>query len=860
LVATLALAAAGCDLASSIYPPGYEDAGAAGAAGRMPVRPKPPKTKGDSGWPAVDAGMPAYDAGKDPGEADGGAPVDVNADTFGITANGKLVAFERASGALASAVPITGLADGETILGADIRPSNGKLYALSSQARLYVVDLTTGAATVDSTLKADPADLSDPFAGLRGTRFGVDWNPVPDRLRIVSDQGQNLRIQPGTGLTTTDGAIDPSVALSAAAYTNSFAAACRTRLFVIDGSAGKLFLQDPPNDGKLTAIGMLGLGSYSEVSSFEISTGSDGKDRALAAVVDGGYTKLLDVDLVSAAASSARKLQLDAGDKLVALSSLPPSAAPVQAPGDLAGVSESGRLVSFNRAAPGKLCTSVAIQGLAADERVLGIDVRPLDGKLYALGSAASLYTLDLVTGQASTKTALVADPLDTSDPFAALNGAEFAVAFNPVPDRLRVITDAGQNLRINVTTGATITDTNISGASHGATAAAYTNAFAGAKSTTLFALDTHADALVRVGGDPATSSVCDPAGDLGNPNCGVATAIGTLGLGDVSDQNGFDIDPRNGTALAALSIAGATTSTLYSIDLTSGVASLPTGVANGTIGGGERLRGLTLVANPVVSATALTADNKLLVFSPSSPSMPSAQLSISGLMPGERLIGIDVRPADGKLYAVGSTNNLYTIDRTRGAATLLSALAAASGDDNPFVMLDDCDYGFDFNPVADLLRLVNTGSANLRVAPSARAMLRLGDVVTDTWLNPGMPAVAAAAYTNSFMGSTSTTLYVLDLGTDSLNLQGGLNGTPSPNTGTLSQVGGLGVDAWGDGGFDIVGGHNGLALAALQVGEAPYALYSVQLNSGAATAFNPADNTIGGEHTAVVGLALELK
>ncbi|HTU63067.1 MAG TPA: DUF4394 domain-containing protein, partial [Polyangiales bacterium] len=676
-------------------------------------------------------------------------------------------------------------------------------------------------------------DASEPFNGLRGTKFGVDWNPVPDRLRVVSDQGQNLRIQPATGLTTTDGAIDPSAALAAAAYTNSFAAACRTRLFVIDADARKLFLQDPPNDGRLVPVGMLtGLG-HAAVSSLEIQTSSDGVDSALVAAVDSDRTQLFDLSLTSGAATHPRELQLDENEVLVALSALPPSTATMQAPGELLGLSESGRLISLNRAAPGKLCTSSAISGLAEHEHVLGIDVRPADGKLYALGSSAKLYTLDVPSGDASFVAALAADPLDTTDSFQALHGTEFAVAFNPVPDRLRVTSDQGQNLRIQVTTGNTTTDAALSGASYGATAAAYTNAFAGARSTTLFAIDSDADTLVRIGGDPATGGACAPDVDANNPNCGVVSAIGALGLGDTTDLNGFDIDSRNGTALAALSLAGASSSTLYSVNLQTGAAALPAGVANGTIGGGERIRGLTLAANPMVTALALTADGQLLGFAPSAPGDLQSQAWISGLQSGESLLGIDVRPVDGKLYGLGSANNLYTLEPNTGKATLVTTLAAASGDDAPFVMLTPSDYGVDFNPAADLLRVVNSYGDNLRIAPSARGMLRLGDVVTDAMLNQGEPKAVAAAYTNSFAGTAQTTLYLLDVSVDALQLQGGVNGTPSPNTGTLTSVGHLGVDATGDAGFDIVGGHNGLALAALQIGDARSALYSIQLASG---------------------------
>jgi hypothetical protein len=542
------------------------------------------------------------DADAGAGAPDGAAPMAPRGDTVGVTSSARLVSFERATGAIERALAISGLAHAERILGADIRPASGKLYALTNQARLYTIEPTTGAAALEASLNADPADTTAPFTALSGSKFGVDWNPVADRLRVVSDQGQNLRIQPLTGATTTDAAINPASALSAAAYTNSFASACRTQLLVIDGPARTLSLQDPPNNGSLTLIGSLGDARFEDVSAFEIQTSTGGVDQAFIAVVTADGTQVLDLNLSSGIASNPRDLKLDFGETLVGVSAAPPTDAPPQSPGELLGLSVNNRIVSFNRAAPGKLCSSAAIHGLASAEQVLGIDVRPADGALYALGSSAKLYTLDVVSGAASVKTTLVADLLDTTESFAALSGVEFGLAFNPVSDRLRVMSDTGQNLRINVTNGATITDAALSGAVKGLSAAAYTNAFAGAKSTTLYALDTRADALVRVGADPATGGACGPDADVGNPNCGVVSALGTLGIGDALDVNGFDIDAKSGAALAALSVGMAST-TLFSLDLTRGSATLPIGVANGTIGGGELLRGLTLAANPALGA-----------------------------------------------------------------------------------------------------------------------------------------------------------------------------------------------------------------------------------------------------------------
>src|SRR3954469_15618447 len=100
--------------------------------------------------------------------------------------------------AIVSNVPITGLQAGENLVGIDVRPATGELYALSAAGRLYTVNPATGAAALKSTLAADPADATAPFTALAGTDFGVDFNPTSDRLRVVSEADANLRINPDT--------------------------------------------------------------------------------------------------------------------------------------------------------------------------------------------------------------------------------------------------------------------------------------------------------------------------------------------------------------------------------------------------------------------------------------------------------------------------------------------------------------------------------------------------------------------------------------------------------------------------------------------------------------------------------------
>jgi hypothetical protein len=136
-------------------------------------------------------------------------------------------------------------------------------------------------------------------------------------------------------------------------------------------------------------------------------------------------------------------------------------------------------------------------------------------------------------------------------------------------------------------------------------------------------------------------------------------------------------------------------------------------------------------------------------------------------------------------------------------------------------------------------LRVISNTGLNLRIAvetaTSGGVTVNAGQTTTDGPINRvGVaPTVVAAAYTNSFAGATSTALYDLEQNSDVLALQN------PPNNGTLVNVGPLNVDVTGAAAFDIAGGENGLALAALRTGNAgPFSLYSVALTTGAATLY----------------------
>ena len=223
-------------------------------------------------------------------------------DVFGITPTGTLVRFARSNPASVTTIgTISGLSVGETLVALDYRPSNGQLYAVSSNSRLYRINASTASATA-----VGPAFTP----ALVGSVFGIDFNPAADRLRIVSDAEQNLRLNADTGaVAAVDSPLafvagDPNAGntpdVVALAYTNNAnPAPANSTAYVVDTTRDVLArLGGPngtpsPNVGGLTTIGPLGVDAASGVVSMDIS----GNGTALAVMTVGGTRGLYSVNL-----------------------------------------------------------------------------------------------------------------------------------------------------------------------------------------------------------------------------------------------------------------------------------------------------------------------------------------------------------------------------------------------------------------------------------------------------------------------------------------------------------------------------------------------------------------------------------
>ena len=210
------------------------------------------------------------------------------------------------------------------------------------------------------------------------------------------------------------------------------------------------------------------------------------------------------------------------------------------------------------------------------------------------------------------------------------------------------------------------------------------------------------------------------------------------------------------------------------------------------------------------VPAQVLLPGNRIVVVDAANGASPLAAYSVSGLVVGDELVGIDRRPSDGFVYGVGraaDSTRLYRIDGD--IATLVATLNVAG---TPLVLAGSA-FGVDVNPAANALRIVSDTGQNLRVTPAgfggAGGVGATGATLVDTSLNENgaspTTGVAGAAYDrNDSDPTTGTTLYDLDALLDRVVTQGGVNGAPSPNAGTLLNPVPISRTTTAAAGFDI--------------------------------------------------------
>ena len=392
-----------------------------------------------------------------------------------------------------------------------------------------------------------------------------------------------------------------------------------------------------------------------------------------------------------------------------------------------------------------------------------------------------------------------------------ALDGAaSYAVDVNPAADRLRIISSHGQSLRVTLDPDparpgvlATTVDGSIRRSAR-IVAAAYDRPTAGTTATTLYDLDAAGSRLVQQ--DPpkrrnarARRPPRHPAArdrHLRHPG---------------RRRRPAHRHRRPGTAV-------------HAVDLRTGRTT-----RRGTVP--AEVVALTFLPRAARTALLLTApvvdssQGQRLQHVDRTSGQSIRSVALTGLEPGERLLGLDVRPATGKLTALTTAQRLVTVVPLTRQVTAGPALSA------PVELgpLGIDGVGFDVNPVVDRIRIVTATGRNLRVHPDTGAM------TVDGELNGDDTGVVAAGYANPLAGATRTTLYGLTP-TDQLVIQA------PPNDGRLTRIGPTGLDVSASSGLDI-------AQDGLAVGVFP----EVELLSGVGSVLAPVDLRTGAAGPGVV-------
>lgn len=633
-----------------------------------------------------------------------------------------LLAFDTANPTATVSTPITGLNMGDVIVGMDVRPQNGHLYGLGFNStlgtvQLYNISARTGVATAVGSTGSFVDAGGNPVL-VSGTGFGVDFNPTVDRVRVVTNTGQNFRIDPNTGAfidgnlggmpnsipgLNMDGPINIAgspATVDAAAYTNNAPNVTVTTQYVLDAATNQLRIQNPPNGGTQVNIIAVTLNGtpldFDAVGGFDIPSGVTAATSgtpvttgsAFAVLTVGGSTGMYSIDLVTGAATLVGTV----GDGTTPVSGLA-----IQ--NDLVGTPSVGlnalgtQLVRFNTATPGT-SMSATITGITAGETLVAVDFRPQTGQFYGLGinpvtDTGTLYLIDPQTGAASAvgtpgQIAFVDDmgnPVDLPD----LSTAGYGMDFNPTVDRIRVVTSSGLNFRVDPITGAPVdgnlnntmtppaginTDGPINGlpvGSTGVSATAYTNSFGQSLTggvTTQYTLDAASNMLF----------IQNPP-NAGTQVMGKMVTLNGAPL-DFTDVTGFDIPAgvrvtasgtvATGFGVAALTVGGV--SNLYRIDLATGAATL--------IGAAPMaLSGFATADAPagsvsVISGPTTVAEGKNAVFTFARTGGTSGPLTVTVTASGTATVGSDIPMGPFTVtFADGQSTATLTIPISADAA-----------------------------------------------------------------------------------------------------------------------------------------------------------------------------------------------
>jgi hypothetical protein len=294
-------------------------------------------------------------------------------------------------------VGITTLEPNEKLIAIDFRPATGQLIALSDRNVFYTV-------YIDLNRPSRPSVPINPQTAIKapavGPVYGFDFNPVTDQMRVVSNLGENLLLDPRTGLVDpktgkASGVATPYV--GAIAYNNNYSGATNTTLYGIDTKEDKLVRYENADASAVQPVGDIEF-DIDEVGGFDISPKSyrsQGREYGIASIRRGSTWELDYVDLTT---GKLHKLgDLPTGKKILGIAFPTPVAY---------GLTKEHKLLAFNPVTftfTKEYIHEKAITGLPQGVSILGIDFSvEIAPKLVALASNSTTYEINTVTGAAT--------------------------------------------------------------------------------------------------------------------------------------------------------------------------------------------------------------------------------------------------------------------------------------------------------------------------------------------------------------------------------------------------------------------------------------------------------------------------
>jgi hypothetical protein len=211
-----------------------------------------------------------------------------------------------------------------------------------------------------------------------------------------------------------------------------------------------------------------------------------------------------------------------------------------------------------------------------------------------------------------------------------------------------------------------------------------------------------------------------------------------------------------------------------------------------------------------------------LVTFDTSSPTNVLSSVPLSGLGASDSILGIDIRPATGQLYALRAKNSIYEI-------ATISSTGAVTSIGSSGVTVNGFGHGFDFDPTIDRIRVVTDTDKNYLFDPNTGALQTTGADLAYASGDPNFghnPNVIGAAYSNNFNGAATSQLYGIDIAN-------GVLVTQANSTGVLTTVGAIGQISTSLTGFDIPGTANFGYATGSAPNDGTSSLFQVNLATG---------------------------